>query len=410
MERAYGSAINSSIEKIFSIGLLVVSLLADTLYRKILTGRTARLLRLKVFRLRQIIAPAAWLFFFSYHVCEMTPSTFTLMDLGGGTIAIDIDSRGELVGPIDIPNDSVSAHPFVWNNRLIGNTGMRTNLGTLSEKQYSYANAVNDRGQIVGYSGTTGTDDRAWLYSNEVMTELGTLGGTESKASDINNQGHVVGSSGIPGSNAMHGFLYKGGNMVDLGTLGGDSSNAIAINNRGTVVGVSSTAGNSTTRAFLYDGSMTAIGTLGGDHSSAYDVNDSGEIVGTSHIKGNLEGHAFLYTNGSMRDIDTLGGSFSQANGINNRGQVVGAVQVAGEDHAFLWDASNGMMDINPAGWSSSLAHSINDEGLIVGQGTTRDGLQHGYLLTPVSPVPALLLLGSALTALGWLGQVKLRK
>ena len=94
LERAWGSAINSPIEKVFSIGLLVVSLLADTLYRKILTGRTARLLRLKVFRLRRILAPAAWLLFFSYHVHEMTPSTFTLVDMGAGTIAIDINNHG----------------------------------------------------------------------------------------------------------------------------------------------------------------------------------------------------------------------------------------------------------------------------------------------------------------------------
>src|SRR4051812_43468965 len=71
------------------------------------------------------------------------------------------------------------------------------------------------------------------LYS---VTELGTFAGsTTSYASAINNAGQVVGFSGFPLS---HAFLYSNGQMQDLGTLpGGQNSYAYAINNVGQVTG-----------------------------------------------------------------------------------------------------------------------------------------------------------------------------
>ena len=81
------------------------------------------------------------------------------------------------------------------------------------------------------------------------VTDLGTLGGSYSYASAVNDSGQVVGYSGTAGSFASHAFSWtqKGG-MVDLGTLGGSDgySSASAVNDSGQVVGSSSTAGAET--------------------------------------------------------------------------------------------------------------------------------------------------------------------
>ena len=52
------------------------------------------------------------------------------------------------------------------------------------------------------------------------MINLGTLGGNYSHAQDINEKGQIVGiSETLTGD--RHAFLWQNGSMIDLGTLGG---------------------------------------------------------------------------------------------------------------------------------------------------------------------------------------------
>src|SRR5256885_11895450 len=80
------------------------------------------------------------------------------------------------------------------------------------------------------------------------ITDLGTLGGTESSGSALNAGGEVAGSSYTIGDAGQHAYLWKptvsGGAMTDLGTLGGTQSFGNRLNASGQVAGESFTTGD----------------------------------------------------------------------------------------------------------------------------------------------------------------------
>ena len=70
---------------------------------------------------------------------------------------------------------------------------------------YTIAQAINEAGQVVGFSGTSDSDVRAFITGpgGTGMRDLGTLGGVTSFAYGINDAGQVVGSSAMPGSDRI---------------------------------------------------------------------------------------------------------------------------------------------------------------------------------------------------------------
>jgi len=105
------------------------------------------------------------------------------------------------------------------------------------------------------------------LAATHKITDLGTLGGDTSGATVVNDEGQVVGESATTGDHYPHAFFWtqKGG-MVDLGTLGGTTSRATDVNDEGQVVGESATTGDRYSHAFLWTqkGGMVDLGTPGG--------------------------------------------------------------------------------------------------------------------------------------------------
>jgi probable HAF family extracellular repeat protein len=84
---------------------------------------------------------------------------------------------------------------------------------------------------VAGASGAAGSGQTEW-----VIRDLGTLGGKGSAAVAINERGRVVGSSGTRGCKRDHAFLWESGKMRDLGSEWGESY-AIAISENGQVIG-----------------------------------------------------------------------------------------------------------------------------------------------------------------------------
>lgn len=164
------------------------------------------------------------------------------------------------------------------------------------------ATAINDRGQIVGISGTCGfavgyiTGAHAVLWDNGQVIQIRTPYGDQAPWWNtpmmINERGDVVGFYGVPNDpagNFTPPFIWtreKGFRSIPL--LAGDIAGvATSINNSGQVVGYSNDA-KGTFHAWIWEGGMvrnlSALiepgSGLTGPNMLAFDINDLGEIAG----------------------------------------------------------------------------------------------------------------------------------
>ena len=334
---------------------------------------------------------------------------YTLTDLGtlGGkqSAALGINSFGQVVGYSYTSDDKT--HAFLHDGATMHD------LGTLDPNYISIAEGINDSQQVVGWSRNSAGNHRGFVWTSATeMQDLGTLGGSTSRAYAIDNSGRIGGQSHDSNGDS-HAFLYDG-TMHDLGTLGDSNSFARGINDLGQVTGDFYTnAGDK--HVFLYDGTtMHDLGSFGGPYASGRDVNDYGQVVGAGSIDvPSGDYHAFLYDGTTMHDLHILGGftgKDSYANAINNRGQVVGVATFGpGEPYrAFLYDGTMWDLNdlvVNPDGWRVYGAWDINENGQIavVIENETE---AHAALLTPIpepstSPEPSTFIIWSLLGALG---------
>jgi len=205
---------------------------------------------------------------------------------------------------------------------------------------------INNQGQVLlNEWGPVGLSHTIIQKPDGSSVEIGHLPGQpQIYGTAINNSGQVAGYTGEY-SITSGAFLYSQGVLHSLGTLPGDTTSmAFALNSAGQVVGVSQ--GPSGSHAFLYgNGTMQNLGTLGGSYSAAQGINASGEIYGQSSLADGTI-HSFLYEAGKMLDLTNLlhsmPGSISQftyydVTGINDHGQLLVFAFNTNEDfHSFL--------------------------------------------------------------------------
>ena len=174
---------------------------------------------------------------------------------GNNSVAFGANNQQQVVGAAENGIQDPSCAPpqvfryqgVVWTLDSNGAPFISQRLAPLKGDTVSGAAAINKYGDIVGVSGpcqplSPGFPWHAVLWQNGRPVNLGSLGGVLNNVADaLNNRGQIVGLSDLSGDNVTHPFLWQGGVMIDIGTLRPSDTFAIAesINSSGEVVGFS---------------------------------------------------------------------------------------------------------------------------------------------------------------------------
>jgi uncharacterized membrane protein len=258
-----------------------------------------------------------------------------------------------------------------------------------------------------------GTQTRAVIWRGGVAQDLGTLGGTDSAAFAARrcHEGAsdpelltVIGTSsldtmagppfGIPQTDA---FIWSEGVMKDLGSLGGGFSTPSAINCRGQVAVISFDATNQHFQSFVWtDGRRVLLEPLQGHFVEAAALDDDTDVVGAVSDAADQNALAAIWgPSGQGRVLGAIGSDTgSIALDINSRGIVVGGSGMvsfstaASYAHAFVARREGAIEDLNTLIPASSpltlhVAYAVNDRGEIAGLGTNAAGETHAFILVP---------------------------
>lgn len=258
---------------------------------------------------------------------------------GVSSRALGVNNVGQVVGTFD--NANGVATPYLFSSNILVDL---TNRGVAS------VNAINDADLVTGTLGKPAKtlDGPAYFMGagGGTFTRILSLRAhSPAEGLAINATGRIVGWSGLPsrtGANIPHAYDFF--THTDFGP-GSDN----AVNNNGDSAGyiVTNATANVTTAFVALSGSRIFIGTLGGSSSKALGINDQDAVVGSSDVAGGGGTHAFIYQGGNIVDLNSL---------------------IDPSLHVTLTDAS-----------------AINASGQIAGTLTDAAGVQHGYLLTPIS-------------------------
>jgi uncharacterized membrane protein len=182
----------------------------------------------------------------------------------------------------------------------------------------------------------------------------------------INNRGEVVGCS-TDSTGSQYAIIWDQTNGLKKMTLSGKSiTGGYEINNNGVAI---------VDADRLWNGPDISIG------FQPFDLNDSLQVVGQINVDG--EEHAAVW-NPSDGTVDLGipdGRGSSWADKINNNGQVlVNTCSWPGGYHAYIWDPNNKMRDLGMlAGYEQSTVADINDNGLVIGSVMHSDDANHAW-------------------------------
>ena len=271
-------------------------------------------------------------------------------------------------------------------------------LGTLGGGT-SVPLAINDNGDVVGYSTTADGKQHAFLWSNGVMRDLAPSS-DRSAAYVVTNSRSAAGTDVVNGE--VHVVRWDDGQMTDLGAVtSGDHDaavvcmtstalvargetgsaiwqdgvkqflagfRALAVNSRHQIVG------NIADRPYVWDNGTLQALEIAGVPSHAVDINSDGVILGDTPGPTSWGTQLLIARWYQGRLAQSY--SWSQPIAINDSGEAIAGLYGSGT----FYTAAGDPWQIGSLGQGVILPHDLNNQGLVVGYGWTLAKAQHAFV------------------------------
>lgn len=243
------------------------------------------------------------------------------------TIASAINTRGDIVGRIDLPGGKVVG--FVLRKK-------KFELIEVPGAEFTMARGINNYGHIVGATRRAGGRNTGYILKDGAFTSFTFPGAGETQPFQINSKGDAVGSYSLDGR--QHGFLRRRtGEFLSLD----------------------------------YPGSILTYAT---------GINDRGEIVGRWDSADGRE-HGFHWLDGVFKILDVPDAVQTLPDAINNRSDVVGRAIMADGRVLGFYRREGVFQTFTYPGANRTVARGVNDNGDIVGPFKMPDGKSRGFVL-----------------------------
>jgi len=293
----------------------------------------------------------------------------------GVTFVWGMNNQGDVVGS-GVKFGPFSDYPLLWRG---GRFVELPPLDPTQEYRFSFAQGINDQGQVVGFSNGPiwGQYAVCWPDDETIINLID----RDSTAQDINDAGVIIGDYAVQVFSYKP-FIWENGTWSPLWPA---MAYAYDINNHNQI------AGDDGHNAVIWEkGNVTYLPALvEGAGAIAGWITDLGQVVGSSgKLTNGRDSFPTLWIDGVVRELPVLGNMpLGAAFSINLRGEIVGTFAVSPyETQPALWRHNLGMnlndLAIKPhSAWRfSQTAVWINDSGQIALKG-------HANALTPSQAV-----------------------
>ena len=244
------------------------------------------------------------------------------------TFAEGINNRGQIVGYYDEPG----ACAVSCGRRTAATAESRSRVPRTPRLSTSTITARSSA-STAKRALSTSRRDVAFCWIGESFIRIDVPGAVRTEADGVNDRGQVVGEY-IDAGGRFHGFLWDKGRFTTIDVPGADATTVTDINDRGQIVGAytEGPAGAGPVRGFLLSGgAFTRFAAPDAPVTVPYRINNRGQIVGVTESDLTFTAaRGFLLrmgAEGPFEPIDFPGAPRTVAFGINDRGQIVGAYE-----------------------------------------------------------------------------------